>query len=209
MRRPSARAALVVGAASALALTLPASAATGPSTLVLTDPTGDAPPGLHGDITKLTYTTTGKTVTKKVGRKVTKVYTPRTLLITLTTADPIDTSGTTMYEIDSDLAGCEGGFNVWYTPGVDGSEGGGCANGSFPNGTTDGVDGPPTVAGSTLTFAIPFNALPTVFKAGAAISGIDAYTGAVEPVMGLVGPYLVDPALGNDELKTDTVYKIG
>jgi hypothetical protein len=209
MLRPSARATVVVAAAAMLALTLPASAATGPSTLVLADPTGDAPPGLHGDITKLTYTTTGRTVTKKVGRKVTKVYTPTTLLITLTTADPIDTSGTTMYEIDSDLAGCANSFNLWFTPGVAGSEGGGCSNGSGLTSPAEGLDGPPTVAGSSLTFALSFKALPGVLKAGATISGIDAYTGVVEPVTGIVGPYLLDPALGNDELTTDTAYKIG
>jgi hypothetical protein len=214
MRRTPVRLALVAAGLAAAGLALPAHAGTAPVTAVFTDGSGDVLlPGLSGDITKLTYTTKGTTANKKVGRKVTKVYTPDTLVITLETADAIDTSGTTTYEIDSDVAGCDSGLDVYFTPGVDGSEGGGCVNSdpadptSFTN---EGLDGAPTVAGNKITFTLHFKGFSgKQVKVGTPISGIHAYTALVEPLTGITGPYLIDTALANDNLETDATYKVG
>jgi hypothetical protein len=213
MRRTPVRLALAAAGVAALGLALPASAATGPTRLVVTDASGDELPGTTGDITKLTYTTAGKTVTKKVGRKLVKVYTPDTLVVTLETADAIDTSGTTTYEIDSEVAGCDSGMDFWFTPGVDDSEGGGCIN-SDPadptSSTSEGLDGPPTVAAKKMTFTFHFRGFSgKQVRAGSTISGLHAYTAVVEPVLGFVGPYLVDTTFANDNVTSDTVYKVG
>lgn len=173
-------------------------AAPGPKTLVVTDASGDAAP-LKGDLVKVTYTTTGT--------KTKTTYTPKSLVVTIETADAIDTSGTTTYEVDAELAGCEGGFDLYFTPGVDGSEGGGCLNGSGTSITSEGVDGPPVVNGKTMTWTIPFKSVSGQLKAGAVISGIDAYTGLVEPATGIIGPYLL--GFVNDDATTDSTYKIG
>jgi hypothetical protein len=195
----SIRIAAVASAGALLALAGSAhAAAPAPKSLVITDPSGDAAP-LKGDLVKVTYTTTGtKTKTS---------YTPKNLVLTIETADAIDTSGTTTYEVDAELGGCESGFNLYFTPGVDASEGGGCLNGSGTAITSEGVDGPPVVNGKTITWTIPFKAVPGSLKAGAVISGINAYTGLVEPLTGIVGPYLI--GFVNDDATTDASYKIG
>ncbi len=213
MPRPSVRLALVVAGVAAFGLALPASAATGPKTLVLTDASGDAAPMTSGDLTKVTYSTAGKTVTKRVGRKLTKVYTPDTLVLTIETADAIDTSGTTTYEVDSDVAGCDAGMDVWFTPGVDGSEGGGCTNPdpSDPTSFTyEGLDGAPKVLANKMIFTFTFKGFSAKqIKVGTPISGIHAYTAFVEPVTGIFGPYLIDTALANDNLTSESTYKVG
>jgi hypothetical protein len=195
----TARLAAVTSAGALLVFAGSAHAATpGPRSFSYTDPAGDAAP-LKGDIVKVSYTTTGT--------KTRTSYTPKKLVITLTTADAIDTSGGTTYEIDSDLAGCESGFDVYVTPGTEGSDGGGCTN---PDGATSftstGVDGPPVVGAKTITWTITLKADPA-FKPGSVISGIDAYTGAVDPVTGFVGPYLL--GFSNDDAPTKGSYKIG
>lgn len=213
MRLPV-RVSLAAAGLAALGLALPASAAIGPRTLVLTDKSGDlAAPGLKGDITNLTYSTHGKTVLKKVGSKLTKVYTPDTLVVTLKTADDIDSSGTTTYEIDSVVPGCGSGLDAYFTPGVGGSEGGGCINtdASDPTKfTNEGLDGAPTLAGKTMTFTFHFKGFSgKQVKAGTVISGVHAFTALVEPVSGVLGPYLLTSALANDNLTSDRTYKIG
>lgn len=209
--RSQARLALAAAGIAALGLALPAHAAGTPATLVLTDPAGDqkVPVG-HGDITKVTYTTAGTTTTKRVGGKTVTTYTPTKLVVTMTTADALDTTGTTEYEVDGALAGCDS-FDLYFTPGVSGSEGGGCYHaGSSPtSSTSEGVDGPPTVTGNTLTWTVPFASISSrALKAGAVISGIDAFTATVEPVQGFIGPYLIDAALDNDELASDASFKV-
>ena len=44
---------------------------------------------------------------------------------------------------------------------------------------------------------------------GSRVSGLYAYTAAVDLVVGFVGPYLVDTALANDSVSSDATYKIG
>jgi hypothetical protein len=173
-------------------------AAPGPKTFSFTDKSGDSTP-FKGDIVKVTYTTTGT--------KTKTTYTPKKLVITIETADAIDTSGTTMYEIDSELAGCENGFDVYFTPGVEDSAGGGCVNSTGATSFTyTGLDGPPVVGDKKLTWTVTLKADPA-FKVGSTISGIDAYTGVVEPATGTVGPYFF--GLVNDDAPTDASYKIG
>lgn len=182
-----------------------APAAAGPKTLVVTDAAGDKLGGTNGDIVKVTYTTTGLKGVKKVGKKSVPTYTAKNLVIRLEMADAIDTKGTTEYEVDADLADCNS-FNVYYTPGVDGSEGAGCSTGAIGSSSSTGVD-VPVINGKTITWTIPFSSVPGVLKAGASIDGISAFTALVDPVTGFVGPYFVGPA--NDDASTDTAYKVG
>ncbi len=205
MRVTAARTALAAAGLAVVGLVGSASAATtaGPKTLVITDAAGDSLGQPGDDLTKVTYTTTGK--------KVGKTYTPTALVVTLETAGDISTNGVLTYEVDTDLAGCDAGFDLYFTPGVDGSEGGGCLNSDPADPTSitsTGVDGPPTVGGHTMTWTISLKA-DVAFKAGSKISGFHAYTGAVEPVVGFIGPYLVDTALANDDVSSDATYTIG
>lgn len=193
MRRATARPALLGVGLLALALGAPAAADPGSRPLVLRDPTGDALPMTEGDIVSVTYATT-----------------MRTLQVTVTTADPIDTGGTTEYEVDSLVAGCENGFDFWYTPGVRGSEGGGCSNGSGRDLVSTGLSGPPQVRDRSLTFVFPFSRFPgRQVRPGTTITGIRAFTALVEPVVGFIGPYVVTGGLANDELRADRSYRVG
>lgn len=190
MRRAPARLVVLCAALALLPLGRPASAS---HALVLADRTGDRMPMTDGDIVSLSYVTTD-----------------RALLVTITTADPIDTSGTTEYEVDSLVKGCENGFDFWYTPGVRGSEGGGCSNGSGSELASTGLAGPPKVGEHTVTFEFPFSSFPRrQVRPGTTITGIRAFTALVDPVTGFVGPYVVTGGLANDELRTDRVYRVG
>lgn len=205
MRIAVARTALAAAGLAVVGLAGSSFAAAAPTgkTLVFTDESGDSLGQPGDDLTKVTYTTTGT--------KVGKTYTAKSLVVTLEAASDIATDGILTYEIDAEIAGCTAGFNLYFTPGVDGSEGGGCVN-SDPADPTSftsvGVDGPPTVAGRTITWTISLKADPA-FKAGGKISGFHAYTAAVEPVVGFIGPYIVDSALANDDVTSDATYTIG
>lgn len=204
MRTSVVRTALAAAGLAVVGLAGSSFAATpvGAKPLVFTDPSGDSLGQPGDDLTKVTYSTTGT--------KVGKTYTPKSLVVTLEAASDIATSGVLTYEIDAALPGCDSGFNLYFTPGVDGSEGGGCVNAdpadptSF---TSTGVDGPPVVAGRTITWTISLKADPA-FKAGSKVSGFRAFTALVDPVVGFVGPYLVNNALANDTATSDATYTI-
>lgn len=208
MRR-TARLSLAVAGLAAFGLALPASAATAPTTLVITDPAGDslAPATLTrgtDDIVKLTWRTSGTTTSKMVGKKVVKTYTPKALVVVVETTGNIDTSGTTQYDIEGVAAGC-GGFYLYVAPGAAmESVYGSCAD----DDATDFSATTFVVAGKTLTFTIPLGSVPGI-KAGGALTGLSAYTGNVDPVTGEFGPVLVGGLLANDDVSSDATYKIG
>lgn len=209
MRRHPARLALLCAALVALGLHASASADPASAPWVLTDPSGDTMPMTDGDLVSVTFSTTGRTVPERAGGRSAREYVPQRLVVTLRTADPIDTGGTTEYEVDSLVKGCENGFDFWYTPGVPSSLGGGCSNGSGSDLRATGLVSPPVVGEHTLTFVFPFRAFPgRQVRAGTTISGIRAFTALVEPVTGFVGPYVLTGGLANDELRTDRAYQV-
>lgn len=192
------RLALVAAGASLLGATHVASAATsaGPKTLSFTDDSGDSFGVPGDDITKVTYTTTGK--------KSGKTYTPKNLLITLDLASAVG-DGTVQYNVEGSVGGCS--FFLYNTPGAalsDETAFGGCSE-------DDKIDlgATATAAGSRVTFTIPLGATPD-FKAGKSVTGLFAYTGTVDPVTGEIGNTLPGSSpLDNDDAESDKTYKIG
>jgi hypothetical protein len=212
----------LVGGATAAPAT-----ATGPKSLVLSDPSGDAVPGMTGDITKVTYTTSGTTTVKKVGKRSVATYTPKALVVSMVMADAIDTTGAVVYEADAKVDGC-GTLSLYAQFGVTGAvndpSGGllGCG-GSGSLDPTGAVPAPaagllassstsltvtPTVVGKTITWTLDFSEAPAVLKAGASITGFDVYTALSDPVLGF-GPYLFDSTFYSDQVASDSTYKIG
>jgi hypothetical protein len=208
MRRATVRLSLVAAGLAAIGLAMPASAGSAPTKLVITDPAGDsnadAFQSLEGDaddIVKLTFTTTGATTTKKVGKKVVKTYTPKVLVITLETLGNIMTSGATQYNIEGSADGC-GNFYLYVAPGTAmESFSGFCAD----DDAADFAGADYKIAGKTITFTVPLGSVPGI-KAGSKLDGLRAYTASVEPVTGELGPW---PVLVNDETDGEAVYKVG
>ena len=204
------RLALVAAGAAALGLALPAHAGSAPAKLVVTDAATDSVAGPFkaltasaDELTKMTWTTSGTTTKRKVGARTVTTYTPKKLLVTLETAGDIDTSGTTQYDIEGTSDGC-GDFYVYVSPGAAlESVAGSCAD-------DDAIDFAETtyaVAGKTITFTIPLGSVPGL-KAGKAVSGLNAYTGNVEPFTGEGGPVLFGGTLANDSVASDASFKI-
>ena len=210
MPRTSVRLALAAAGLAAFGLALPASAGAAPTKLVVADPATDSAAAPFAsltasadELTKMTWTTTGTTTKKKLGRKTIVTYTPKNLVVVLETAGDIDTSGTTQYDVEGSADGC-GDFYIYVAPGA-ALEGvvGSCAD-------DDAVDFAATtfaVAGKTITFTVPLGSVPGV-KAGKSITGLNAYTGNVEPITGEVGPVLFGGTLANDSVSSDKSFKI-
>jgi hypothetical protein len=210
MRRTSARLSLAAAGLAALGLALPAHAGAVPAKLVVTDAAGDAFSGplsaLTGgadELTKMTWTTTGTTVKKKVGKKVVTTYTPKNLVVVLETAGDIDTTGATQYDVEGTADGC-GDFYMYVAPGslLEGIAGS-C-------GDDEAVDFASTtyaVAGRTITFTVPLGSVTGV-KAGKKITGLNAYTGQVDPVTGELGPVLLGGTLATDSVASDATFAI-
>ena len=195
MRRTPVRLALAAAGLAALGMALPASAGSAPAKLVVTDAAGDA--------FKMTWTTTGTTVKKKVGRKVVTTYTPKKLVVVLETAGDIDTAGTTQYDVEGTADGC-GDFYFYVAPGS-ALEG---IAGSCPD--DDSVDFAAVtyvISGKTITFTIPLGSVPGL-KAGKKVSGLNAYTGQVDPITGEVGPVLFGGTLATDTVSSDATFTI-
>ncbi|MCU1673385.1 MAG: hypothetical protein JWN77_1498 [Frankiales bacterium] len=207
MRSAAARLALAAAGLSVIGVAGASHAAAGPvgpSKVVVTDPSGDAL-GLPGgdDIVSVTYTSAG--MTTKATKKTKAAYTPKSLMITLEVADAITTDGTVQYDVEGELAGC-GGFYLYVAPGAATEAlSGSCAD----DDTVDFAASTYAVSGKTISFTIPLGSVPGA-KAGGSVSGLFAYTGAVDPVTGEVGPVLIGAnPLDNDEASSDAVYKIG
>lgn len=180
----------------------------GPNTLVVTDATGDARGAQAStDITSVTFTTTGKTTTKKVKGKTVTTYVPDTLVASLALAAAPSVVPVTSYEIDGDTA-C-GTLYMYYDPNNFGS-GAQLANcGPKTNtGDTFFLTETPVVTGSTITWSIPFSSLPKDVAAGTAVTAIHGYVTIAEPNTSQ-GPTAVTNQANIDDAVSDATYKIG
>ena len=207
MRIAVARTALAAAGLAVVGLTGSSFAATtpvAPKATVMTDPAGDTAAGVApGDIVKLTFTSAGTTVAKK--------YTPKAVVISMELQDAIDTSGTTLYEIDANLPGCSY-FTLVTQPGSQVGDYSSCGSeSSDPTATGTDLGATADIQGKVITWTLPFASLPDQLKAGATFDTISAVTGTVDPVEG-AGPYLLSifglPG-ANDTLTSDQTYKIG
>ena len=203
------RPAIVLAAVAALSLAGSASAASGPNTLTFADDAGDAAVSDAYDITGVTYTTTGTTTTTKSKGKQTTAYTPKALVVSMTLAEPPSAVPGALYEIDAETAAC-GTLYLYFTPDGSGSGGlVGCGEADATGSDTTALDVEPTVAGKVVTWTLPLKSLPAQMKVGSSISEIRAYSTQVDPVTGVVGPYLLTEELNYDNAATDATYKIG
>jgi hypothetical protein len=178
-------------------------AATGPASLVVADPAGDAvAAGTAFDITAITLTTTGQ--------KEGKTYRPKSIVVSLTLAAPPSAQAGATYGVDVDLAGC-GYANFSYTPGATLGEGSvftECGSPEDETGSTATLyQQAPKVKGNVITWTVGVKT--PGFKPGTAVTGINAFTTFNEPVFGLLGPTLVDKALSFDVAETEKRYVIG
>lgn len=213
MRR-STRLSLALAGAAAVAMAPLASAGTSaPNTLVVPDATGDVLAAQTAyDITGVTYTTTGTTETRKVGKKKVAVYTPKDLVVTMNLAAPPSTNPTSLYQVNVETGSC-GGLQLYYAPSLvlEGS-GGLVSCGSEPDetgSTTTFLDVVPQLKGNSIVFTMSIKGLPKEMKAGSTLSGTTAFTTIVEPVTGIFGPYQVDPAASYDTATSDATFVIG
>jgi hypothetical protein len=208
MRLATARLSLVAAGLAVAGLVGTAGAASAPTALGITDPTGDVQFAGHGDITKLTYTTSGVTTVKKVRTKTVKTYTAKNLVVSEDYADAIDTTGTTVYQLGFSIPACSGGVLLVTQPGSLLTDYANCSDGTLTGGTDLGVSA--VVAGKNITWTIPLSAFGGA-KIGDPIDGTDLVTGWAEPAQG-TGPYLFatfGAPSANDELTSDSTYKIG
>lgn len=200
-----ARPALAIAGALTVCVVSAASAApAGPTRLVFADKAGDSlPPQASTDITKVSFATTGKGIGKK--------YAPKYLVVELTLSGPPSSTGTTLYEVDTELTGC-GSFSMSYSPGAKLIESSGyasCGGDGSPTGSGTLFDALPEVKGSTLIWTFALKALPGNVRRGSTFTALSAHTALVDPVTGLLGPAAIDPALSYDNASTDATYTVG
>jgi hypothetical protein len=200
------RPALVLAAAVAVAAAGAASAAPGPNTLVFKDAAGDnVSPSAASDITGVTFTTTGTGTGK--------AYQPKALVLTMSLSAPPSEDGTTIYEIDADLAGC-GDFYVSWVPGsplLDPSfNWADCGSEPDELGSTGtSFDAAPEVKGNDIVWTMSLKGLPVPVKTGIAFTGLNAYTDFVDPVTGIFGPKAITEEPLYDSAATDAKYVVG
>jgi hypothetical protein len=201
------RPALAAAALAAVAVCGTASAASyGPKTVSFSDPAGDnVSPSSASDITGVTWTTAGKGTGKS--------YVPKYLVVTLKLAAPPSADGSTVYGVDSQLAGC-GEFYLQYMPGarlLDSFNYADCG-GDPSDPTTNGgssFEGAPEVKGSSIVWTLPLKSLPGEVKPGSTFSELNAYTDFVDPATSIVGPYTLVGVAVYDTAKTDKPYVVG
>lgn len=183
---------------------------TGPKTLTVTDAVGDARGGQAGmDIGKVIFTTTGKTVIKKVKGKSIKSYTPDTLVVKLELAAPPTSLPPVVYEVDSANSAC-GFIYLYWDPEELGS--GGlveCGSEEDATGSTATVlEVVPVLTGSTITWSMPFNTLPKEIRVGTTITDVHSFVALAEPITGL-STALFTAVADIDDADSGAVYKIG
>lgn len=220
----TARLALVAAGLASVGFAVPSLAATTTTPpaakakeLAYTDPAGDGKMEPGDDIVGVRLTTAGTTAT--VGKKTT--YTPKQMVLSLTTASPVATNGTVQYTFEGNVPGC-GAFYVAIAPGelakaLPDPAGfpelfGSCPDDKAFDFTTSAAF---KVDGSTLTVTFDLNA---DFKAGATISDVLAYSAVVEPVTGEIGPTIQggrplspfsEQSFANDDAVSTATYTIG
>lgn len=206
MRRTAARLSLAAAGLAVVSLVGSASAsATGPSTLSVDDKKGDAVSQQAGDdLTNLKVTTLGTTVTKKVGKKTVKSYTPKALVVTVTLAGPVDALPVALLEVDAVTSAC-GNLHLYYDPQhiADGNSVQ-CGKPGL-TGTPSTFDGTaPTVAGSTVQWIV---SLPAEMKVGTSVTSFEAYSFVGDPFTG-TGTASLGSAGDTDVITSDAVYKL-
>ena len=195
LRRP----ALVLAAVASFSLAGTAFAA-GPRSVTFADPAKDnVSPTASGDITGVTFSTTGP------GKG--KGYTPKSLVVTLSLgAAP---SADAQYQVGWTIDGCE--YYMQYAPGARLSPDFAYADcGSEPDATGDAGTSfgfQPQLKGSSLVFKAVIKDLPNKVKLGATLSSLNAWADAVEPT-GLYGPASFTGPL-YDTAKTTKDYTLG
>ena len=202
MRSPV-RSLLLLCTCAGVALASPSSAASGPASLVVPDPEGDAiAAGAAFDITSIELTTAGKGTGA--------AYTPKSFVVTLTLAAPPSTQAGSTYGVDVELDGC-GYANFSYAPGAALGEGSiftECGSPEDDTGSTATLySQPPKVKDNVITWTISVKT--PGFKPGTEVTEINGFTTYNEPVFGIIGPTAIDKALAFDLAETDKTYVIG
>lgn len=204
MRRLARPVLALVGVAAVVLASGAAAAPGGPATLAYKDPAGDNRSlSKASDITSVSFSTAGAGKGKK--------YTPKSLVLTLSLAAPPTSDGTTVYAIESTLAGC-GDFSVSYTPGaslLDSFNFAGCGGAGGATGDGTSFDGVPEVKGSSIVWTFSLKSLPGPVKVGSTFTDINAYTDLVDPVTGFIGTSSLIGAALYDAAPTDAAYKVG
>jgi hypothetical protein len=193
----SGRLAIVLALFGVVALSSQAVAA--PRPMVAPDLRGDTLRGMHGDLVELAVTTAGQL--RRGG------YTPHSLVVRVDLADDVDTSGTTLYQVDLVVPGCSGGLRLFSNPG---SRSNHVSCHMMPSDVTIGLDRAPVIQGRRLTWTVPFSHLPdNVLAPGVTIRQIRAHTALADPVTGGAEiPRLGGRSLNNDDLSTSRTFTI-
>jgi hypothetical protein len=216
MRAPTARLAVACSGLAVVGLVGAASAApqpvvSGPKTLVVTDPAGDAKSTQAStDITSLKLTTTGKTTSKKVKGKTVTTYAPDTLVVTMNLVSAPSSLPVTNFQIDAKTGDC-GSMSLYYD-GQNLASGGYVSCGSPADPATGSTatylkDGP-VVSGRSIVWTMPLSSLPAEMKAGSSITALHGFVSISEPFSG-IGPSNASSAADVDAVDSDAVYKIG
>jgi hypothetical protein len=181
----------------------------------LTDATGDAKAlGASYDIVSGLLTTTGKTTTKKVGKKTVSTYKPTALVAKLTLAGaPVSTTGT-VYSFGMSTSACGGGsFSFTYTPGALLQSGDlfiiGCGTDSGTGPAEFMSDVKAVLAGNTITWTMPLADMGSDLPLTSTFSGFSASVDLNDPVFGLIGTGLTGGSTSIDSATGDTTWKLG
>jgi len=178
--------------------------------MAVADPAGDAKGSQAAtDITKVLFTTSGKTTTKRVGNKNVKIYTANALIVQLVLAAPPTAAPPVVYEVDSQTQKC-GTMYLYYDPEELASGGflGGCSPADATGSTTTDIDVIPVVKGSTITWTMPLSGLPKDMKIGSTITDVQSYVAVADPFTG-ASTALLTTAANFDTAESSSVYKIG
>lgn len=182
---------------------------TGPKTLTIADPTGDEKGGQASlDATKVLFTTTGTTTSKKVKGKTVKSYTPTALVVQLVLAAAPTALPTVVYEVDSVNSIC-GNMYLYFDPQLIASGGSiGCGPPDAAGFPTTNFPGNPVLSGSTITWTWPFSAMPPEFRVNSTFTDVHSYIALADPITG-ASPGIFTAAADFDDVDSGDVYKVG
>lgn len=179
-----------------------AAMAAGPQSVTFTDPAKDnVSPTASGDITAVTFSTTG------LGKG--RAYTAKNLVVTLRLGAAPGSDGTTQYQVGWSIDGCE--YYMQFAPGARVSPDFGYADcGSEPDATGDAGTSFGFLAqpkGNTLEFKVAIKELPNKVKLGTTFADLNAWADFVEPA-GFFGPASFGKPL-YDVADTTKTYRLG
>ena len=195
------RPALLLAAVATFSLAGSALAA-GPKSLTFADPAKDnVSPTASGDITGVTFTTSGP------GKGA--AYKPKNLVVTLALGGAPGTNGTTMHHVGWTIDGCEYYMNAASGARVSADFGfadcGSAPDATGDSGTSFGFSVLPK--GNSLVFKVVIKDLPNKVQLGSDLGGLNAWTDAVEPT-GFFGPASFGQPL-YDQARTFQEYTLG